>query len=36
VLERSLGHLALDDPAAALRRKVLFEIQRAFPRFRDG
>jgi hypothetical protein len=36
VFERSLGHLALDDPACSLRRKILFKFQRTCPQWWDG
>ena len=36
VFERALRHLALDNPASSLRRKLLFKIQRAFPRSGAG
>ena len=36
VLERALGHLALDDPARSLGRKVLFKVQQACPHMWDG
>jgi hypothetical protein len=36
VLERSLGHLALHDPARSPGRKIFFKIQKACPRLWDS
>ena len=36
VFERSLGHLALHDPARSLGRKISFKVQQACPRLWDS